>query len=105
MFGKIVLMEILLSSFLFSMSATMVQNAPKEKLKCIKGLGIKRVQSIATYRQKNTINSLDELLNIKGIGKALLNNIKNDVQKKSCSISEKVFPLKEKKQRKSISAE
>ena len=64
MFGKIVLMEILLSSFLFSMSATMVQNAPKEKLKCIKGLGIKRVQSIATYRQKNTINSLDKLLNI-----------------------------------------
>jgi len=104
MFGKIVLMGMLWSSFLFSMSATMVQNATKEKLGCIKGLGVKRLQSITTYRQKDTIDSLDELLNIKGIGKAILNNIKNDVQKKSCSVSEKKSSLKVKK-KKSISAE
>ena len=88
MFTKIVLLGVLWSSFLFSMSATMVQNAPKEKLGCIKGIGLKRVESIMKYREKDSIDGLEELLNIKGIGKGILKNIKNDIQKKSCRITD-----------------
>jgi len=109
MFRKIVLTAITASSFLFSMSANMVQNAPKEKLGCIKGIGIKRVQAIMVYRKQDTIDGLEELLNIKGIGTGILKNIKNDIKKKSCKISDNNRTThKEKKKRankKNISAE
>jgi len=105
MFRKIVLVLLVGSSFSFAMSANMVQSAEKEKLGCIKGLGAKRVEAIVLYRKNNPIESLDELLNVKGIGKAILKNIKEDKEKKVCTrFSEKVKKKSEKK-KKEISAE
>jgi competence protein ComEA len=85
MFRKVVLNLMLLSSLSFAMSATMVQTIAKDKLGCIKGLGLKRVQAITEYRKTHTIGSLDELLNVKGIGKGILRNIKEDREKKVCT--------------------
>ena len=82
MFSKIILALILSSSLIFAMSASVVQTIAKEELACIKGLGLKRVNLIVSYRNKHKINSLEELLSVKGIGKVILQNIKNDKEKK-----------------------
>ena len=104
MFKKIVLVLLVGSSLSFAMSASMVQSVQKEKLGCIKGLGVKRVNAIVLYRKNHSIESLDELLNVKGIGKAILRNIKEDKEKKVCTrFSEK--DVKKERKKKAISAE
>ena len=104
MFKKIVLVLLVGSSLSFAMSASMVQSVQKEKLGCIKGLGVKRVNAIVLYRKNHSIESLDELLNVKGIGKAILRNIKEDKEKKVCTrFSEK--DVKKEHKKKAISAE
>jgi len=104
MFKQIVLVLLVSSSFSFSMSASMVQSVEKEKLGCIKGLGVKRVKAILLYRKNHSIESLNELLTIKGIGKVILRNIKEDNEKKVCTrFSEK--DVKKERKKKEISAE
>ena len=105
MFGKIVLVLIVGSSFSWTMSASTVQTVSKEKLGCIKGLGVKRVNALIVYRKNNTINSLDELLNVKGIGKATLKNIKEDKQKKVCTQLSEPREKKSENKKKEITAE
>jgi hypothetical protein len=105
MFRKIVLGLMLLSSFSFAMSASTVQTISKEKLGCIKGLGVKRVKAIVIYRKNNTIESLDELLSVKGIGKAILKNIKEDKEKKVCTRFDKKDKEKVENRKKDIKAE
>lgn len=85
MFRRIAISLIMVLSLSFSMSAVDIQKASKNKLGCIKGLGVKRVEAIILYRKKQPISSLDELLNIKGIGKVILKNITNNIQKKICT--------------------
>ena len=85
MFKKIVLALLLSSLFSCAMSADMVQSAQKEELGCIKGLGVKRVNAIVNYRKNHDLKSLEALLNIKGIGKTILKNIKEDKEKKVCT--------------------
>jgi competence ComEA-like helix-hairpin-helix protein len=85
MFRKIVLVSMICSSFSLAMSVSTVQTVKKEKLGCIKGLGVKRVEAIISYRKSHELSSLEELLNVKGIGKGILNNIKEDKEKKVCT--------------------
>lgn len=95
----------LILSLSFSMSASMVQTVEKEKLGCIKGLGIKRVHAIIAYRAKDRIDTLEELLNIKGIGKSTLQNIKNDRRKKVCTNMNPYVKKKVQRKKKNIKAE
>ena len=104
MFKKIVLTLLVVSSLSFAMSASTVQTVSKNKLGCIKGLGVKRVNAIVGYRKSHNLNALEELLNIKGIGKAILRNIKEDKEKKVCTHFDKEDVKKENK-KKEISAE
>ena len=104
MLKEILMGLVCISSFSLAMSASMIQTVSKDKLGCIKGLGVKRVEAIVLYRKNNELNSLEELLEVKGIGKAILANIKSDTQKKTCtkfSTSKKT----EEKKKKAISAE
>ena len=102
MFSKIVLTVVFLSSLSWTMSASMVQKASKSELGCIKGLGKKRVEALIRYRQHEQLSSLDELLKVKGIGKATIKNIKNDVKKRVCTTFNE--SSKKKKNKKKISA-
>ena len=78
-------MVVITSSVSWTMGVKMVQTVPKKELGCIKGLGIKRINALLDYRKKHQLKSLEELLNIKGIGKGILKNIKDDVKKKVCT--------------------
>ncbi len=83
------------------MSVSAVQSSSKEVLGCIKGLGVKRVQSLISYRTSHPLTSLDDLLNIKGIGKRTIENIRNDTKKKVCT---NFNPNEKSKKRKNIKA-
>lgn len=105
MFSKIVLVLMLSSSLIFAMSASVVQTIAKEELACIKGLGLKRVNLIVSYRTKHKINTLEELLSIKGIGKAIVENIRNDKEKKVCTNMHPMVKKKTQGKKKNIKAE
>ncbi len=81
---KKILVSIFITTSLFSLTIKDVQRASKDKLGCIKGIGEKKLKAIIDYQKKSPIKSFDDLLNIKGIGKRIVENIKNDVLKKSC---------------------
>jgi competence ComEA-like helix-hairpin-helix protein len=87
------------------MSASMVQSVSKNELGCIKGLGTQRVEAIVRYRQENKINNLEELLNVKGIGKKILNNIQTDTKKKVCTTFGQSTAKKVEHKKKDIKAE
>ncbi len=78
---KILVMLALSISFL---AAINVQNASKEDLMCIKGIGAKKAAAILKYRKSHKLKSADDLLEIKGFGKALVKNVKNDVKSVAC---------------------
>lgn len=108
MLKNIVWISIFTISLSWGMSASMVQTTSAKKLGCIKGLGVKKLESLLNYREYNKIKALDDLLNIKGIGKATVKNIEEDKQKKKCTTLDKYskssMRKKSQKKRKDISA-
>ena len=78
---KILVMLMLTASFL---AAINVQDASKKELMCIKGIGDKKANAVIIYRKSNILKSPDDLLEIKGFGKALVRNVKNDIMSKAC---------------------
>ena len=78
---KILVMLALSISFL---AAINVQKASKEDLMCIKGIGAKKADTILKYRKSHKLKSVDDLLEIKGFGKLLVKNVKNDVKSVAC---------------------
>ena len=65
-------------------SALNVQKASKDELICIKGIGDKKVAAIMKYRKSHKLKSAQDLLEIKGFGKALVKNIEKDVKSVAC---------------------
>lgn len=92
-------------SFGVSMGANDVEQASKEELGCIKNLGKKRVEAIVAYRDKNELESVDELKRIKGIGEKTIENIKEGKKKKVCTSFTKPSAKEKKGRRKEIKAE
>lgn len=86
MLKRVVSLLLLSSLSSFAMSAIDVQKSDKKILGCIKGIGDKRLNSIITYRKEHNITKIDDLLNISGVGRVILKNIKQDIKKKSCLV-------------------
>jgi competence protein ComEA len=60
-----------------------INSADAKALTAIKGLGEKKAEAIVEYRDKNgKFKSADDLLKVKGIGKKLLETIKEEVEVK-----------------------
>ncbi len=79
---KILLVTTATVSFLFS--GINLQTASKDELMCIKGIGVKKAEAIIAYRKSNKIKSPDDLLKIKGFGKALIAKIKKGEKTVKC---------------------
>ena len=78
---KILFMLAITLSFL---SALNVQKASKDELMCIKGIGEKKASSIMKYRKSHELKSAQDLLEIKGFGKALVKNVEKDIKSVAC---------------------
>jgi competence protein ComEA len=78
---KILFMLAVTLSFL---SALNVQKASKDELMCIKGIGEKKATAIMKYRKSHKLKSADDLLEIKGFGKALVKNVQKDIKSVAC---------------------
>jgi len=78
--------KILVGSLLmFSLaSALNVQKASKDELMCIKGIGEKKASAILKYRKSHKVKSAQDLLEIKGFGKALVKNVEKDIKSVAC---------------------
>ena len=78
-------------SFLFS--AINLQTATKDELMCIKGIGEKKAMAIITHRKSNKINSVDDLIELKGFGKGIITSIKKEIKTVKCG-GKKTTPKK-----------
>jgi competence protein ComEA len=77
-FGSIVLVLFL---FISAFAAINLNTADKADLESINGIGPAKADAIIEYRnEQGSFKSVDELLNIKGIGPKLLENIKEQMK-------------------------
>ncbi len=84
MFKKIVAVLLFgATSLLFGMSLSELNRASKEDLMEIKGIGETKADAIIEYRKKAPFKSFADVEEVKGIGPALVENIKNDTHRKS----------------------
>ena len=94
---RLVALLMLCCSFLFA--EINLQTASKEELMSIKGIGEKKAEQIIEYRKTNTINTAEDLKNIKGFGDSIVGNVKdaNPVSKEN--VNKKVEEKKEVKKK------
>ena len=83
---RAVALFVLATIFSFGMSVDEVNSASKTDLIKIKGIGEKKADAIIQYREKSPFASLGDLKKVKGVGSALVENIKNDVHKKDAKV-------------------
>jgi competence protein ComEA len=77
-FGSIVLVLFL---FISAFAAINLNTADQAALESISGIGPAKAEAIIKYRDEHgSFKSVDELLNIKGIGPKMLDNIKEQVE-------------------------
>jgi competence protein ComEA len=80
---KSMFLSIFLIFFLFisAFAAINLNTADKAALESISGIGPAKAEAIIKYRDEHgSFKSIDELLNIKGIGPKVLENIKEEVE-------------------------
>ena len=81
MLKKIILgLLLLLNTSLFAMSVDALNKASKEELMAIKGIGEAKADAIIEAREQESFKTVDELTRVKGIGPAIVENVKNDVK-------------------------
>jgi len=104
---RVLFLILIFSLDIFAMSAYELQVVDKKTLSCIKGIGEKRLNAILEYRKGHRLTTLDDLLNIPKIGKKTIENIKNNIKKKSCLIDKKkqIKEEKLKREKRKIKAE
>ena len=56
-----------------------INSATKEELQTLPGIGPSIAQRIIDYRQENTFQILEQIKDVKGIGEALFNKIKDKI--------------------------
>lgn len=78
---KLLLGLVLGVSFLFA--SIDLNTASKEELIAIKGIGEKKAQQIITFRKENKIKRVEELQQLKGFGKKLIESIKAHIKKEA----------------------
>lgn len=74
---------LLVNTSLFAMSVDALNKAPKEELMAIKGIGEAKADAIIALRKQEAFKTVDELVRVKGIGPAIVENVKNDVKSAS----------------------
>lgn len=78
LFTRLSLLIVLSLQFVFAHPIDL-NRATKAELTLLKGIGDTRADAIIDYRNESPFESVDELLNVKGIGPAIFAAIKDEV--------------------------
>ncbi len=79
-YAKYIAAVVCMTGITFAMSLSEINKASKDELIKIKGIGEAKAKAIMDARPFKNLAELDD---VKGVGPALLDNIKNDVMKAS----------------------
>lgn len=71
------------------LGAVDINNATKEELMALKGLGEKKADAVIEYRKQNCFKDIDALTEVKGIGPKFIETNKKDLQASKCKTSKK----------------
>ncbi len=83
MFRKIVgLMIVAGMTLAFGISIKELNKASREELVQIKGIGEKKANAIIKARKESKFKSFEDVEKVKGVGPAIIENIKKDVKVK-----------------------
>jgi len=79
------LLTILLLSITFLFSSVDINNATAKEFTTLKGIGAKKANTIIKYRESiRCFKSIDELTEVKGIGKATLSKNRDNLTLSKC---------------------
>ena len=79
------LLTILLLSITFLFSSVDINNATAKEFTTIKGIGAKKANTIIEYRKSiKCFKSIDELIDVKGVGKSTLSKNRNNLTLGKC---------------------
>ena len=56
-----------------------INTATMQELHSLKGIGHKKAVVIMEYRKKHPFKKIEDIMNVKGIGKKIFENIKNEI--------------------------
>ena len=76
------LLLLLIFSFSFLFAAVNINNASKEELMTLKGIGEATAEAIIEYRKENKFTKIEDIKNVKGIGDKKFESIKEDIEVK-----------------------
>lgn len=76
------LLLLLIFSFSFLFAAVNINNASKEELMTLKGIGETTAEAIIEYRKENKFTKIEDIKNVKGIGDKKFESIKEDIEVK-----------------------
>ena len=66
-------------SSVFSFAAVNINTASQKELMTLKGIGESKAKAIIDYRTKNRFKKKEDIMNVKGIGQGIFDNIKNEI--------------------------
>ena len=78
---------VLSATFLFA--AVDINNASKEELMTLKGLGEKKADAVLEYRKQNCFKNVEALSEVKGLGPKFIENNKKELQAGKCQAAKK----------------
>jgi len=79
---KILAMLVLGMSLLFGVVD--INNANKEELMTLQGVGVKKADAIITYRQGNCFKNVDALTEVKGLGPKFMEKNRKNLKAGKC---------------------
>jgi len=75
----------LLLSITFLLASVDINTATAKEFTSLKGIGAKKAEAIVTYRESvKCFESIDELVKVKGIGKATLTKNRDNLELGNC---------------------
>ena len=79
---KYLVLVLMAVSFVFA--SVDINSADVKELSTIKGIGTKKAEAIVTYRKQHCFKKVDEIVNVKGIGKKFLEKNRKNLKAGSC---------------------
>ena len=75
---------ILLMSMSFLFGAVDINNANKQELTTLKGIGVKKAEAILEFRKNHCFKTIEELTDVKGIGLKFIEKHKGELKVGDC---------------------